>query len=119
MMTKKDYMKLVGQLYTKIENKKKTFRRKEKSASAMHEINKLAGLYIDLTHEVEQQLNKLSYVEQYVLRRHFLNKKTLYEVANELNYSTRSINRFKKKGLENLEILESDTLKQVLKILET
>lgn len=119
MITKKEYMNLVGQLYQVIEKKKKAFRRRKTSDETMYEINQLAGLYIDLTHEIERQLNKLPYAEQYTLQRHFLNKKTLYEVADELNYSIRSINRFKKKGLENLEILQSDTLKQILKVLET
>lgn len=119
MITKKDYMKLVGQLYQVIEKKKKAFRRRKTSEETMHEINQLAGLYIDLTREIERQLNKLPYVEQYTLQRHFLNKKTLYDVADELNYSIRSVNRFKQKGLEDLEILQSDTLRRVLKVLET
>lgn len=74
-----------------------------KLADLIDETNDLVDKFIDHKQEVCQKLEQLSAEEYGVLHRHFVQYKTLGEIAAEMNYCYMQIWRFKNSGLEHLK----------------
>ena len=123
MITTKEYIQLVNRLYRIIQKQKRELDKMLRISSEAtqieikeRELNYIIGLYVDLKREINNQLDRLTLAEQYALRNNFWEKITLYQIAEELNYSIRSVNRFKQSGLGKLEVKETDTLVKVLEL---
>lgn len=67
------------------------------------EINALIDRYVDIKDEIAKLLEKLPEKEYGVLHRYYIRYMTLEQIAEDMGYSVRQINRIKRNGLKTLQ----------------
>lgn len=80
------------------------------------EINNIIDLSIDLREEIIGQIRKLHKDEYDVLYKYYVLQMGIFDIADARKKSDRWVKDRKKEGIEHIEILESDTLKKILKL---
>lgn len=66
-------------------------------------VDNAIGLYLDFKKEVTEALEKLPAKYYAVLHRYYIRNMTLEEIAEDIGYSTRQVQRIKNEGLVLLE----------------
>ena len=80
------------------------------------EIDEMIDLFVDLKEEIKGQIRKLHKDEYDVLFKYYVLQMGIFDIADARKKSDRWVKDRKKEGIEHIEILESDTLKKILKL---
>ena len=80
------------------------------------EINEMVDLFVDLKDEIKGQIRKLHKDEYDVLFKYYVLQMGIFKIAEVKKKSDTWVKNTKKRGIQNIEILQSDTLEKILKL---
>lgn len=80
------------------------------------EETKLANMldkYNDIKNQIIEQVEQIEGIKGIVLYKYFINNRNFNQIADDMNFSRRSVIRFKKEGVKDFESLFGDLYKDL------